>query len=549
VLSSIVFASLALDPATAGLAAGITLVFTTGQDVAAGGTVSFTLPYFSGGTDDGLAVAAADITSDGTAAHTVFTAASWTRAGAAGQLVLTVAAGQTAGRLTEQTVVIAANAGIRVPPTGLTASDAAIKMLVGTASSSVVSSPAVAGGFAGVAISLLPSAATGTLPAAAGIDVTLVEVDGRSLLGEGDEFSLRPSAADCYAARYVTDATLHTAAVALDSSLKGTVNASGLAAGVYKVCYVQATLAGNAAVGVDSETGLTVTVQDAVTSVAANDEAAGVSVQAPRNGFGVTAAGASGGVAAGDEISIVKATTSCADADGSASETYSGAATVSATLTATLPFATCTAAGSPTSLGGAGGCPEVGTWRLCYIPSATGVSQETGLVVTFIQPEITITSGTIGDEVTVDAALPVFVISVTSGGVACCDGTRVFVNLLVDGTTDMWTFLYTSAGSNAVADKTATSASGAVSYTDLSVQLTGGAAFKLRFSLAGDSADTPEFLVIPRGVAVVTSLPAELTAGAGGVTALPEHFLISARDEDLRRISGITRSTHPSNFA
>jgi hypothetical protein len=32
VLSSIVFASVALDPATAGLAAEITLVFTTGQD-------------------------------------------------------------------------------------------------------------------------------------------------------------------------------------------------------------------------------------------------------------------------------------------------------------------------------------------------------------------------------------------------------------------------------------------------------------------------------------------------------------------------------------
>ena len=56
---------------------------------------------------------------------------------------------------------------------------------------------------------------------------------------------------------------------------------------------------------------MTLTVQDAVTSIAIGAQSAGVSVQAPRNLFAATVAG---GVSKGDRLAIVLSNFSCSDA-------------------------------------------------------------------------------------------------------------------------------------------------------------------------------------------------------------------------------------------
>jgi len=281
-----VFTSLAFDPPSAGDVTALTFTFTPNDEIDVThpnqGVVTFLLPGFTGGGDAGISLTSSHITMGSPQADGVFTTGSWVREGSASRLRLTVDAANPALFDKEQIVTISTDAGIKLPADGLTSAQSSIKIKVGP--------DAIVGGYDWTQVTTVPVVTMDAVPQhITGLKVNELEPRGTTALGHaivprfssvklefseevagvfatGDRVSLRATASTCYSSRVSTASSDRSPNVALTSFI-GTLDASGLTAEptLYRLCYVGVDLAVLA--GVDSETGIIISVQSYVTSI------------------------------------------------------------------------------------------------------------------------------------------------------------------------------------------------------------------------------------------------------------------------------------------
>ncbi len=281
-----VFTSLTFSPADAGDTTALTLTFTTNDEVDRArlnqGVVTFILPGFTGGGDKGVNLTTSHILMGSPAADGAFTTGSWVRAGAASRLRLTVNAANPVVFDKEQIVTIRSTAGIKLPADGLTDAQNTVQLKIGpdaivgvydwtqVTPVSVGTMAAVPQHITGLKVNNLEARGTTALGPAIVPRFSSVKLEfseqTAGVFATGDLVSLRSTSTTCYSTRMSNASSTRSANVAL-TSLIGTLNAAALTAGPtsYSLCYVGVDVATLA--GVDSETGIMLSVQSYVTAI------------------------------------------------------------------------------------------------------------------------------------------------------------------------------------------------------------------------------------------------------------------------------------------
>jgi hypothetical protein len=282
-----VFTSLSFNPPSAGDLTQLTFTFVPNDEIDTAslnkGVVTFILPGFTGGGDAGITLTSpTHITMGSPQADGAFISGYWLRAGTATKLKLTVDPQHPAQFDKPQIVIIKTTAGIKLPADGLTSAQSTLQLKIGpdnkapydwtqATSVSVVGMDLVLQHINGLSVNYLAPRGTVSLGPAIVPQHSTVRLafseEVAGVFASGDKVSLRATSTTCYASRTATGSSSRSADIVLSSLAVGTLDASALGAvpTTYNLCYVGTEL--TALAGVDSETGITISVQSYVTSI------------------------------------------------------------------------------------------------------------------------------------------------------------------------------------------------------------------------------------------------------------------------------------------
>jgi len=607
-----VFDSLVFDPLqNPGNATGLTFTFTANDEVATtlanSGIVTITLPGFTGGNDGGLS--SSDVTSS---PADLFDRASFTRTGGSTYIQLTTKDGAILYHDQQVVVFVPWYMGVKVPADGIAENSPGVTLQIGphqwsAAIFGVNGNMAVSPLITGVKVNNLavkgggPSGTVATVPRYTGVALRILEnydVTERNIMLAGDVMSVRLGTMattpwGCYERRYQVENTERSANLTLSnftSAVQGlefdaTLDASNLAitdqtGTSYTMCYQQASSA--AAAGPDSETNVTIKVQNKVTVVELNSN--GVLLTAipemPRNDFTTRIYGVS--VTSNDQIAWIPDTEACpTQANTPLDVTHSGNQSVTVDLAlssnyGTFAWADCKPTTSYPITMDSANCPTAGVYRLCYNDTTNGAI-ETGISGIIHQATVNIshayqivvgnhallgTRGSFpgtaqGNETFgmdfVHTVYTPFEIKIRlhkpdEPDTACCQGTKVLLVLNKAGA-DASDYLYNAAGSNANTDKIVVAdASGIATFTGYTIRDTAGKYFSFTASVAGSTYTIPEnadatsgFIVAPHHIQMNTTLDAEYIVGASenAVALLTTPIVVSARDHLDNVLTGL----------
>ncbi len=283
-----VFTSLSFTPPSAGDLTELTLTFVPNDEIDRSllnkGIITFMLPGFTGGGDAGVTlISPTHITMGSAQADGAFTSGSWLRAGAATKLRLTVDALYPAKFDKAQIVVIKTTAGIKLPADGLTSAQSTLRLKIGpdaivgaydwtqVTPVSVASMDAVLQHIKGLSVNYLAQRGTAALgpaivPQHSSVRLEFFE-EVSGVFATGDQVSLRSTSTTCYTVRAISASNSRSANIVLTAAALGTLNALSLTAAptTYNLCYVGTEL--TALAGVDSETGITISIQSFVVTI------------------------------------------------------------------------------------------------------------------------------------------------------------------------------------------------------------------------------------------------------------------------------------------
>ena len=534
--------SILFDPTISGMPTKISLVFKSSDQLLPGDSITIFLPAFTGASSDLLYIH--NITGVDGRKHPVFTNATWHRR--AGQLTIYANGSGIAEADILQTVVVHAANGLRLPARGVAGNESGILITCNCAAVPLVNFvpemvPFVSALFSGISVNKLGSQQTGHAPQADGIVLQLS--GGQGSAGPGDLVALRSFASRCYESRLNQASSTRSADMVLDSNMQITLNASNLFVGTYALCYVRKNSEWVTNVGVDSETGIQIVIQNAIISAKVGLQAWGSKLEGPRNDFKLTLQSAlfSAQLNSGDTVSIVLANFTCSDlaySTASISSTLFSALSVvnllPEGLVSVISWPDCGPVGQPSTIGGV--CPSVGIYRLCFRDNNLNPPEETGISITMRPAQLSVTVNN-GPMQKVDAYFPSITVALTSGGVQCCEGSKVLISL-IQGGVDRSQFLY-SGDSNSINTKIIISQNGAVTFTDLNIRSTGGRGFSFMMSVSNATAYATSFLLLPHHLSVTTDLTREVTYAPGSPTASLPTVDIAMMDSANQLITNI----------
>jgi len=529
--------SMIFDPKLAGSAAKLSITFRANGRIRAGDILLLQLPAFTGGSAEITNLNS--ITTVNGEAHIVFCSATWIRSV---ELLTLFATGTLPDTL--QTVIVQ---GLRLPASGVAGNQSGIALtckctetpLVDFVPAHISFIPRL---FSGLSVNSLPARQFATAPQSDGVVLQLGGGDG--VLESGDLVALRSLSSTCYESRLNQASTARSPDMVVSANLQFVLNSKDLFVGTYAICYGRKYATWVANVGVDSETGLEVVIQDAITSAKVGAQSWGSALEGPRNDFILTMQSAvfSARLTAGDAVSIVSAIHACSDAAYSSalapSNLFSALAIVSSLpqgLSVSLAWPGCAPVGSPPVIGGV--CPDTGIYRLCFRDNNVGIPEETGVSIIIHPVELFLTVDNNMVQF-VDATFSPLTVSLKSGGVPCCEGSKVLISLLQRGQ-DKSSFLYSSA-SNSHEEKIAISQNGVVVFTDLNIRSLGGRDFALRISVPNNiTVDAQTFTLLPHHLSVVSDLTGEHVYGLGSATATLPTIRVAMMDTQNQVLTNI----------
>jgi len=603
-----VFDSILFSPGqNPGNATALTLTFTANDEVATtlanSGIVTISLPGFTGGDDNGISSSL--ITSN---PADLFDRASYTRTGGSTYLQLTTKEGHILYHDQMVVVYVPDSMGIKLPADGIIENNPGVVIQIGprdwsAAYFSVNAHMSVVSLISGLKVNSLSAkggSGTGTvatIPRNTGVQLRLEEnrlVTDRNIMQTGDMVSLRyglqtTAAWGCYDKRGGAEGTERSANLTLTNatvsdiqpvdqflSFDTILDASNLriddqTGTTYTLCYQQAADAG--ATGPDSETNVTIKVQNKVTFVELNSNGVRLTAvpQMPRNDFTTRIYGIS--ITATDQISWIPDAEDCTtQANTPLDVTHSENKSVTVDLATSSNFGTfawpaCIPTTSYPIVMDSANCPTAGVYRLCYNDTTNGAI-ETGISGIIMQAQVNISHafqivvgnhgllGTFGSfpgtaqgnetfgmdfvhTVYTPFEIQIRLHEYGSWNAPCCQGTKVLLALNKAGA-DASNYLYNAAGSNLNADKIVVAdASGIATFTGYTIRGTAGRHFSFTASVAGSTYTIPEgagassgFIVAPHHISVNTTMAEEFIVGESenAVALLTTPIVVAARD-------------------
>jgi len=597
-----------------GNATQLTFTFTANDEVATtlanSGIITISLPGFTGGDDSGLTSSL--ITSNPV---DLFDRASFTRTGGSTYLQLTTKEGSILYHDQQVVVYVPDSMGIKMPADGIIEANPGLTIQVGprgwsAAYFSINGNMAVIPLLTGLTVNgLLPKGGGGTgtvatIPRYAGIALHVQEnrdLTDRNIMTTGDMVTLRLGTQQtyswgCYARRYEAESTMRSANLSLTNSttyfadnthlyFEATLDASNLlitdqAGTEFTMCYQQAASA--VLTGADSETNITIKVQNKVTVVELNSNAVKLTAipEMPRNDFSTRIFGIA--VTATDYISWIPDAEDCpTQANTTLDVTHTGdqAVTVNLALSSnygTFAWPDCKPTTAYPITMDSANCPTAGTYRLCYTDTTNGAI-ETGISGIITQATVNISHayqivlgshgllGTFGSFSGTAQANETFGLDFVhtvytpfqiqfrlhlpnAPETACCQGTKVLLVLNKAGA-DASSYLYNADGSNNNTDKIVLAdANGIATFTGYTIRGTAGKYFSFEASVAGNSYTVPQgadatngFIVAPHHISINTTMAEEYIVGASenAVALVTTPISIAARDHLDNILTGL----------